>query len=240
MVGTSRDASRVSPLEGVTFLSLDVASDEAVRSVVEQVTERFGRIDVLVNNAGVGLSGAAEESSVHLARDVFDVNVFGVIRMSNAVLPLMRTQGHGRIVNVSSILGLIPAPYMAVYAATKHAVEGYSESIDHELREHGVRVVLVEPGYTGTAFEASTLSPDGALPAYATQRDVASKVLSEAMQDADEPAVVAKVIVTAATSTHPRVRYQAGSMAGRVSTLRRLVPARAFDRSIRKLNRLAG
>lgn len=240
VIGTSRDATRTAPVEGITFLSLDVTSDDSVRSLVDQVIEQFGRIDVLVNNAGVGLSGAAEESTVGLAQDVFDVNVFGVIRMTNAVLPHMRTQSQGRIVNVSSILGLIPAPYMAVYSATKHAVEGYSESIDHELREHGVRVVLVEPGYTGTAFESSTLSPDAALPAYAAQRDVATEVVSEAMRDADDPTVVAKVIVTAATSTSPRVRYQAGSLAGRVSILRRLVPARAFDKSIRKLNRLAG
>src|SRR5207244_2474990 len=117
---------------GVTFLHLDVASDESVRSLVDQVVERFGRIDVLVNNAGVGAAGAAEESSIGQAKDVFDVNVFGVIRMTSAVLPHMRAQGGGRIVNVSSVLGLIPAPFMAIYAATKHAVEGYSESVDHE------------------------------------------------------------------------------------------------------------
>ncbi|MEU4418681.1 oxidoreductase [Nocardia salmonicida] len=240
VIGTGRSTAGLTAPAGVTYLDLDVTSDESVVSAVSQVMDLFGRIDVLVNNAGVGLGGAAEESSVGLAQDVFDVNVFGVLRMTNAVLPLMRAQGKGRIVNVSSILGMIPAPYMAIYAATKHAVEGYSESIDHELREHGVRVVLVEPGYTGTAFEASTLSPDAALPAYADQRDVAREVVSAAMQEADDPAVVARVIVTAATSTSPRVRYQAGSMAGRVSILRRLVPARAFDRSIRKLNRLAG
>ena len=138
------------PHVGVTFLDLDVASDESVRSLVDLVLERFGRIDVLVNNAGMGAVGAAEESTIGQAKDVFDVNVFGVIRMTNAVLPHMRAQGGGRVVNVSSILGLIPAPFMAVYAATKHAIEGYSESVDHEVRQYGVRVVLVEPGYTRT------------------------------------------------------------------------------------------
>ena len=121
--------------------------------MVQQVIERFGRIDVLVNNAGIGSAGAAEENSVAQAQSVFDINVFGVIRMTKAVLPHMRAQGGGRIINVSSVLGFVPQPFMAVYVASKHAVEGYSESLDHEVREHGVRVLLVEPAYTKTGFD---------------------------------------------------------------------------------------
>src|SRR3954463_7211809 len=133
-------------------LPLDVTDDVSVAGVVREVLERSGRIDVLVNNAGVGIAGAAEESSIEQARALFETNVFGSIRMTRAVLPHMREQGGGRIINVSSVLGLVPAPFMALYAATKHAIEGYSESLDHEVREHGVRVLLVEPGYTNTAF----------------------------------------------------------------------------------------
>jgi NAD(P)-dependent dehydrogenase (short-subunit alcohol dehydrogenase family) len=240
VVGTSRDAAKVAPLDGVTFLDLDVTRDESVSALVAQVIERFGRIDVLVNNAGLGMSGAAEESSIGQTQAVFDTNLFGTIRMTNTVLPHMRGQRAGRVINVSSVLGLVPAPYMAVYAATKHAVEGYSESVDHEVREHGVRVLLVEPGYTGTSFDANALSADAALPAYAAQRSVALDVLTTAMRDADDPAVVAKVIVAAATDSKPKVRYPAGSLAGRVSVLRRLVPSRVFDKQIRKLNQLAG
>src|SRR4029450_5039088 len=101
-------------------LDLDVTSDESVRSLVEEVIERFGRIDVLVNNAGVGAVGAGEESSINQAKAGFDINVFGLIRMTNAVPPHMRARGSGRVLNVSSMLGRIPAPFMAVYAATKH------------------------------------------------------------------------------------------------------------------------
>jgi NAD(P)-dependent dehydrogenase (short-subunit alcohol dehydrogenase family) len=108
VVGTSRNASSVTPRGGVTFLDLDVTSDESVTTVVEQVIERFGRIDVLINNAGVGAAGAAEESSVTQAQDVFDVNVFGLIRMTKAVLPHMRAQRGGRIINISSVLGVGP------------------------------------------------------------------------------------------------------------------------------------
>jgi NAD(P)-dependent dehydrogenase (short-subunit alcohol dehydrogenase family) len=109
VVGTSRNTAGVAPLDGVTFLDLDVTSDESVSTAVGRVFERFGRLDVLVNNAGAGAAGAAEESSV--AQD----------------LPHMRAAGTGRIINISSVLGLVPAPYMASYAATKHAIEGYSE-----------------------------------------------------------------------------------------------------------------
>jgi NAD(P)-dependent dehydrogenase (short-subunit alcohol dehydrogenase family) len=240
VVGTSRNAANAEPLAGVTFLDLDVASDESVRALVEGVIDRFGRIDLLVNNAGVGAAGAGEESSINQTKNVFDVNVFGTIRMTNAVLPHMRARGGGRVLNVSSVLGLIPAPFMAIYAATKHAIEGYSESVDHELREHGVRVLLIEPAYTSTGFEANTLAPDSPLPVYAAQRDVSREVLATAMRHADDPAVVAKAIVAAATDSKPKLRYAAGSTAARVSVLRRVAPPRAFDKQIRKINRLAG
>src|SRR5437762_3882019 len=181
VVGTSRKASGVAQRDGVTFLDLDVTSDESVSAVVRRVIDRFGRLDVLVNNAGTGAAGAAEESSVAQIQGVFDINFFGLVRMTRAVLPHMRAQGRGRIVNISSVLGLVPAPYMAVYAATKHAIEGYSESVDHEVREHGVRVLLIEPAYTRTGFDANALQPDEPLPTYAVQRQILDCVMALAM-----------------------------------------------------------
>ncbi|PAZ16351.1 short-chain dehydrogenase/reductase [Streptomyces sp. SA15] len=240
VVGTSRDTSRVTALDGVTFVGLDVVSDQSVAAAVQEVSERFGRIDVLVNNAGVGSMGAAEETSVEQAQAVFDTNVFGVMRMVNEVLPHMRAQRRGRIINISSVLGFLPQPYMAVYAASKHAIEGYTESLDHEVRDHGVRALLVEPAYTRTGFEANSAKPDTPLHAYARQRQTVDRVMAEAIRGGDAPATVAKTIVAAATDAKPKLRYTAGSMAGRVSTLRRLVPAGAFDKQIRKINRLAG
>src|SRR4051795_10141916 len=142
--GTSRKAPAGEKRGGVVFLPLDVTDDDSVAAAVREVLHRSGHIDVLVNNAGVGVAGAAEESSIEQARALFETNLFGSIRMTRAVLPHMREQGSGRIINVSSVLGFMPAPFMALYAATKHAIEGYSESLDHEVREHGVRVLLVE------------------------------------------------------------------------------------------------
>ncbi|WP_332645008.1 oxidoreductase [Aeromicrobium sp.] len=240
VVGTSRDTSGVSPLDGVTFLDLDVASDTSVIAAVQQVVERFGRIDVLVNNAGIGSIGAAEETSIAQAQSVFDINVFGVMRMVNQVLPHMRAQRRGRIINISSVQGFLPAPYMAVYGASKHAIEGYSQSLDHEVREYGIRSLLIEPAYTKTGFEANSTQSDAPLQEYAQQRQTFGTVMTKAIKDGDDPSVVAKVIVKAATDPKPKVRYTAGPLAGRASMLRRYAPASIFDRQIRKLNQLTG
>jgi short-subunit dehydrogenase len=154
------------------------------------------------------------------------------------LLPQMRARGSGRIINISSIVGFMPQPYMAVYAASKHAIEGYSESLDHEVREHGVRVLLVEPAWTSTAFDANSVQPDLPLQVYAKQRHVFEQYMAAAVKDGDDPATVAKEIVAAATDSKPKLRYAAGARTGRGHTMRRLVPARMFDQQLRKLNGL--
>ncbi|WP_156759917.1 oxidoreductase [Microbacterium karelineae] len=239
VVGTSRNGEAGETGGGSGFAELDVTDDRSVRGLVSDVIAQFGRIDVLVNNAGAGLAGAAEETSLEQVRSVFEANVMGVIRMTNAVLPHMRQGGRGRIINISSVLGLIPAPFMAVYAATKFALEGYSESIDHEVRGYGVRVSLVEPGYTRTGFESNTQWGETPLPAYEEQRETARKVIAEAMRTADAPEVVAETVLTAVTAPAPKARYAAGRTAKAATMLRRLAPASVFDAQIRKLNQLA-
>jgi NAD(P)-dependent dehydrogenase (short-subunit alcohol dehydrogenase family) len=239
VIGTGRNTARITPRDGVTYLDLDVTSEASASTVVERVVARYGRIDVLVNNAGIGSAGAAEELSLAQDQRVFDINLFGVIRMMNVVLPHMRAQGGGRIINVSSVAGFAPQPFMAAYVASKHALEGYSESVDHEVREHGVRVLLVEPAPTSTPFEGNVVRADTPLPVYAQQGRVFDEVLAAGLKGGDEPSVVAKAIVAAATDPKPKLRYPAGPRAARISTLRRIAPARVFDKQIRKLNRLA-
>ncbi len=238
--GTSRRAVAGEERDGVVFLPLDVTDDQSVAGAVSEVLARSGRIDVLVNNAGLGIAGAAEESSVEQARALFDTNLFGSIRMARAVLPRMREQGSGRIINLSSVLGLVPAPFGALYSATKHAMEGYSESLDHEVREHGVRVLLVEPGYTRTSFDANSIPADQPLAVYARRRQVFDRLIAEGIKDGDEPSVVGEVIVAAATDSRPKLRYPAGPLARRVSKLRRFAPSALFDKQIRKINQLNG
>jgi NAD(P)-dependent dehydrogenase (short-subunit alcohol dehydrogenase family) len=238
--GTSRKAVAGEERDGVVFLPLDVTDDQSVAGVVGEVLGRSGRIDLLVNNAGLGIAGAAEESSIEQVRALFDTNLFGSIRMTRAVLPQMREQGSGRIINISSVLGLVPAPFGALYAATKHAMEGYSESLDHEVREHGVRVLLVEPAYTRTSFDANAIPADEPLPVYAGRRDVFDVLLAEAIKGGDEPSVVGEAVVAAATDSRPKLRYQAGPLARRVAKLRRYAPPTVFDKQIRKINQLNG
>jgi short-subunit dehydrogenase len=238
VVGTSRDASKANPVAGVTFINLDVTSDTSVSAAIASVHATHGRLDVLVNNAGIGSAGAAEESSVEQAQQLFDINVFGVMRLTNAVLPTMRAQGQGRIINLSSIVGIMPQPYMAVYSATKYAIEGYSESLDHELREFGVRVSVVEPAWTNTTFDANSVRPDQPLPVYANRRQVFEEYMAGAVRDGDAPETVAKAIVAAATDARPKVRYAGSSRTASVATMRRFVPARMFEQQLRKLNKL--
>ena len=221
-------------IPGVDYVACDVTNDLAVDAAVREVLAQAGRIDLLVNNAGVGLMGAAEESSLEQAKSIFDVNLFGVVRTTNAVLPAMRQQRSGRIVNISSVMGLIPSPFMALYSSSKHAVEGYSQALDHEVRVCGIRVVLVEPSYTRTTFESNALAADQNIEHYALARANAEAVMRNEAAKADPPEVVAATVVTAATAAKPQLRYTAGRDATTVSLLRRFVPTSAFDKSLRK------
>ncbi len=236
--GTSRNPHRTEPIAGVDLISLDITDAASVTAAVSTVVQRAGRIDILVNNAGFGVFGAAEESSTAQAQELFDTNFFGLVRVTREVLPYLRAQGSGRIVNVGSVLGFLPAPYGALYAASKHAVEGYSESLDHETREFGVRVTVVEPGYTNTSFEANATDADSPIGSYAPVREHVKDVLAQSVQAGDDPAVVARVVLKAATSRTPKLRYPAGPLARRLSLIKKLAPATLLDKGVRKANKL--
>ena len=236
--GTSRRGAQ-SGQQSFAMLPLDVTSDESVETAVNELIRREGRIDLLVNNAGFGVAPAgAEESSIDQAKAIFETNFFGLIRMTRAVVPHMRRQGNGRIINIGSVLGFLPMPYGALYAATKHAVEGYSESLDHELRTRGIRVSVIEPAYTKTRFDANFLAADSKLDEYGEVRALLDKVLKDVMATADEPTVVADVVLEAAIADRPKLRYVAGGLANRLRLLRRFAPAGLVDAGIRKDLRL--
>jgi NAD(P)-dependent dehydrogenase (short-subunit alcohol dehydrogenase family) len=236
--GTSRRGGPTSP-QSFQMLSLDVTSDASVEGAVKEVMRLEGRIDLLVNNAGFGVAPAgAEESSIDQARSIFDTNFFGVVRMTRAVVPHMRRQGSGRIINIGSVLGFLPMPYGALYSATKHAIEGYSESLDHELRTRGIRISVIEPAYIKTRFDANFLEPDAKIDEYREVRAALGKTLTEVMAAADEPGIVADVVLKAANAVRPRIRYTAGGLAGRLRLLRRFAPTGVLDAGIRKDLRL--
>lgn len=229
--GTSRRADG-SDADGIQMLACDVTDDASVSAAVAAVLEQVGRIDLLINNAGFGLAGAAEETSLEQIRQLFDVNLFGLIRMTQAVLPHMREAGRGRIINISSVFGFMPAPYMAAYAATKHAVEGYTQSLDHEVRGFGVRALVVEPANTKTAFDANLAYGDNPVDAYAMTRPMIHFMLKGMTETGDDARVVAQAVLAAAQSNNPRLRWPAGK-GKKFSLLRRFVPEAAFDKSLR-------
>ena len=220
------------PLAGVEFVPLDVRDEASVKACVEEVRSRAGRIDVLINNAGVNLVGAVEETSVSQAQALFDTNVIGVLRMIQAVLPGMRRQGAGLIVNISSILGFISAPFMGVYARTKHALEGLSESLDHEVRAFGIRVVLIEPHYIRSNLDASAAQAEGRIDASASQRVRTAAMITHSTNTAPEPKLVAEEVLRSIEGPY-RMRRPIGQ-AVLLSWLRRLPPPRLFEPSLRK------
>lgn len=231
--GTVRNLATAAPLAGVTLIEMDVRDSASVQRAVTDLIGRAGRIDVLVNNAGVNLTGAIEETSIAEATTLFDTNFFGAMRTAQAVLPQMRLQRSGKIINVSSVLGFLPAPYMGLYSASKHALEGLSESLDHEVRQFGIRVTLVQPAYAKTSLEANSPAAQSPLPAYDRERGAVTTAVANAINTAPAPGSIATTIVDAALGTW-RMRATPPGQASLLSKLRRFMPAAPVDASLRK------
>ena len=217
------------------LIELDVNKDDSVAQAIAKVIQNEGRIDVLINNAGFAIAPAgAEESSMQQAQAIFDTNFFGAVRMTRAVLPAMRQQASGLILNISSILGLLPTPFGALYSASKHALEGYSESLDHELRSQGIRVSLIEPAYTNTSLGVNLLEADAKITIYEQIREKLHQQMIKSIQQSDEPGVVANTILTVINSRNILPRYTAGKTAKHLKNLRNFAPVKIFDRLIQR------
>ena len=231
--GSVRNPQPANPIPGVEIVRMEVTDDSSVKEAVQSIVQKAGPIQLLINNAGYSFMGALEETSVDEARQQFETNLFGVLRVTNAILPGMRQQGFGRIVNISSVLGFLPAPYMGIYAASKHAVEGYTETLDHEIRRFGVRAMLVEPAYTRTKIRGNSKFPKVAFDAYADERKRVTNTIQQNIEHGDDPRIVAEAVLTALTAKSPRLRYPVGKGVA-LSRMRRFVPAGMFDKSFRK------
>jgi len=231
--GMVRSVAKAQPIPGVKLVEMDVRNDASVKQGIQSVIDEAHRVDVLVNNAGTMMLGAVEETSIAEAVSLFDTNVTGILRTTQAVLPTMRAQRSGRIINISSVLGFLPAPYLGLYAASKHAVEGLSESLDHEVRQFGIRIVLVEPAFTKTNLDANSPRPASLIPAYGNDRRDVSKAIDKSISSAPEPEGVTNAIVDAAFGPW-RMRRQPSGRAILLSKLRRFLPASLVDSSLRK------
>jgi short-subunit dehydrogenase len=224
--------------KGINIVSLDVTKDDSMQACIESIISKEGRIDVLVNNAGYGSFGAVEDVSMEEARRQMDVNVFGLARMSQLVLPHMRKQKTGRIINITSIGGKVHSPFGGWYHATKFAVEGLSDCMRMELNDKGIKVILVEPGGIKTewgAIAADNLlksSKDGAYSELATQVAESTKKTYTSGKFLSSPSLIAKTIVKASTKKNPKTRYLVGAGAKPALFLRRILTDKAYDRVI--------
>ncbi len=222
---------------GIHSLTMDVTDDESMTSGIEQIIAETGRIDVLVNNAGYGSYGAIEDVSLDEARRQFEVNVFGLGRLTQLVLPHMRAQRSGTIINISSMGGRLTTPLGGWYHATKYAVEALSDALRMETAPFGIDVVVIEPGgirteWSGIAADHLEETAEGS--AYASQiKAVANSMRSESTNKRQSPpSVIADTVEKIVTARKPRTRYVVGFAAKPLVTLRRILPDRAFDRVI--------
>ncbi|MGP4022584.1 SDR family NAD(P)-dependent oxidoreductase [Actinomadura sp. 3N407] len=230
--GTSR---RDRPDEhGVEMLRLDVRSDESVAHCVNQVLDRAGRIDVLVNNAGIMHEGFAEETTLQDAHAVFAANLFGVARVTNAALPGMRHRRRGRIINIGSLASWVGEPGEAFYAASKAAVARYTEALRHEVWPLGISVSLVEPGAFTTGVLKASSASEAAIADYDGAREAARRTLRQSLRGGGDPDKVAALIVKIARARSPRYRYGAGRDGRWVPLLKTLMPQRLLDRLLRR------
>ncbi len=239
--GTSRKAdppsalSADSPESGsITMVRLDVQKDEEVRACVDAVVQKTGRVDTLLNNAGYSLCGAVEENTLEEVIDLFQTNYFGYIRMIREVLPVMRQQGSGRIINVGSLAGVVGVPFHTHYSATKFALEGLSEALRMEVRPYGVHVSLIEPSDFKTEGSDARVYPKEPIDAYLATRQRAVNIMIESEQSGPGPERFAALVERILKDPSPRLRYGVGGDAQWVPWARRLLPHRAIEYFIRQ------
>lgn len=207
--GTSRHPIQPT-LDGFTLLPLDVTSDESVTDCVSQVLAQAGRIDVLINNAGIEMLGALEETSIEEAKSLFETNFFGVMRMTTAVLPGMRARRSGTIINISSLAGHIAAPFQGIYSATKHALEGYTETLWFEVEPLGIHVALIEPNFYKSEISQRKTLTARSIPDYAAPKAAMIAVWERSIEEGADPEPVARRILDIVEGRAHGLRHRLG------------------------------
>jgi NAD(P)-dependent dehydrogenase (short-subunit alcohol dehydrogenase family) len=221
----------------IELAQLNVCDDSSVKEAVAQILQKSGRIDVLVNNAGYGLRGAIEEVSLDEWKRQFETNFFGVIRVTQAVLPQMRAQRSGAIVNISSVLGRMAIPFSGPYTASKFALEGLTETLRYELAPWNIKVVLIEPGFIATNFQQNAQLAQAAQSQdspYALFKQASGRRVQRNIYRAAPPERVAETIYRAIAHPTPKLRYAVGRDARLVLPLRRFLPEGLFERILKK------
>lgn len=241
--GAARRVEKIEELasEGVKALSLDVTDEASMEAAVQQIIDAEGRIDVLINNAGYGSYGAIEDVPIDEARRQFEVNLFGLARLTQLVLPHMRARGSGRILNISSMAGRITSPLGAWYHATKYALEAFSDALRMEVEEFGIDVVIIEPGGIKTPWGLITAdhleesSRNGVYAAQAQRVAANMRKLYSPSSNLSEPKVISNAILRALEARRPKTRYLVGFGAKPSVFLHTVLPDRLFDKVARRI-----
>src|SRR5713101_5107312 len=231
--GTSRNPSAKPQKSGVDMLALDVDSDDSVQGGVKELLDETGRLDVLVNNAGYVLTGGAEETSIAEAKAQLETDFFGPVRMVKAVLPTMRKQGSGQIINVSSLAAVLPVPFEGYYAAAKAALLAWSEALRHEVKNLGIKVSVVEPGFFRTNLGSTRKRATTIIEDYDKLRERAVKTLDEDFQKGANPKIVAETILRIIKSRSPKLEYPVGKEK-RYRTLKHILPQSVMESGVRR------
>ncbi len=219
---------------GFRFISLNVNDSESVNNAVEYIIQKETRLDVLINNAGIGLAGAVEEVDEESVKHIFDTNITGVYRTCKAVLPQMRRQKSGKIINIGSIAGMIGLPYRSFYSASKFAIEGFSEGLSMEVKQFGIKVVLVQPGDMKTSINQNRIEVDGGQDSpYLESFNYVRSKFSNAVDNAFEPIVIAKIIDQIINDKRPSFRYIKGSFFEYLTCfLKSTLSFRSFEKAV--------
>ncbi len=234
----ARSLDKMADLEadGAIALKMDISKDEDIVAAVERIREGHGGVDVLINNAGFAQYGPVEETSIDKARYQFEVNVFGLARLTQLLLPAMRDRKKGLIINISSMGGVIFTPLGAWYHATKHALEAWSDALRFEVKPFGIDVVIVQPGIIRTGFGDALAAHDAGDPEgpYGNLVTALSKSTREAYEkgQGSQPGVITDLILRAIRADRPKTRYAAGYLGRPLMALRRVLPDRVFDRML--------
>ena len=232
--GTSRNPSNDVQASHCEWLPLEVCSDQSARECVNALMQKAGRLDVLINNAGYALSGAVEEAALEQAKSQFETNFFGIVRMINLSLPVMRAQKSGHIINIGSGASIGRAPFWGIYVASKCAVDGYTEALWHELRLLGIKVSVVQPGFFKSNIEASAQYGEKRIADYQPWRDRGVSIVREYLRNGEDAQAVADCILGVIRSHHPALYYRVGKKTGAMALLRRFLPQSAFGRLVRQ------
>lgn len=237
--GTSRKANYTKKENGSGFLEmipLDVTNEESAENAINYIVKKMNRIDILINNAGFGIAGAIEDTSIEEAKRQLETNFFGTMRMINKVLPIMRKQMNGRIINLSSVAGVISIPYQSMYSVSKYSIEALTEALRIEVKPFNIKVSMVEPGDTKTGFTDKRMVVKNA------KNSIYNKTFTKSVQtmEHDErngvsPEKVTKVIVKLVNKKNPPIRSAVGFSYKAICFCKKILPARFFEFVVSKI-----